>query len=78
MRTPQRQGRSNEHISFTFSRSSRGAGAPHRRGNLSLLFGARGGPLNLRLADDEKAVLEMIRYRRGAANKVKGLLGKSG
>ncbi|MDR3797992.1 MAG: hypothetical protein P4K93_07555 [Terracidiphilus sp.] len=36
----------------------------------SLLFGGRGGPLNLRLADDEKAVLEMIRYRRGAAKSI--------
>jgi hypothetical protein len=36
----------------------------------SLLFGFRGGPLNLRLADDEKAVLEMIRYHRGSTNAV--------
>lgn len=35
-----------------------------------LIYGQQGGPLGLRLADDEKAVLEMIRYRRGAANAV--------
>lgn len=36
----------------------------------SLLYGRAGGPLNLCLADDEKAVLEMIRFHRGLANPV--------
>jgi hypothetical protein len=35
---------------------------------LWLLCGKPGGPLNLTLSDDEKAVLAAIRYSRGAAN----------
>jgi hypothetical protein len=35
---------------------------------LMLLMGKPGGPLNLTLSDDEKAVLTAIRYSRGAAN----------
>lgn len=35
-----------------------------------LLIGHSGGPLGLRLADDEKAVLGMIRYRRGMASAI--------
>lgn len=37
----------------------------------NLLYGAGGGPLGLCLADDERAVLGMIRYRRGAASAIK-------
>lgn len=38
---------------------------------LALLSGRSGGPLGLRLSDDERAVLTMIRYRRGADNAIK-------
>jgi hypothetical protein len=37
---------------------------------LCLLVGRAGGPLGLTLGQDEKAVLEMIRYRRGAKNAI--------
>lgn len=36
----------------------------------SLLYGNAGGPLHLRLSDDERRVLRAIRYRRGAANAI--------
>ena len=38
---------------------------------LNLLTGIPGGPLSLRLTDDERQVLAMIRYRRGASNAIK-------
>jgi hypothetical protein len=37
---------------------------------LRLLMGERGGPFSLPLRDEEKMVLEHIRYRRGLANAV--------
>jgi hypothetical protein len=37
---------------------------------LSLLVGRAGGPLNLTLGDDEKTVLSMIRYHRGAKSAI--------
>lgn len=38
---------------------------------LQLLSGTHGGPMGLRMSDDERAVLTMIRYRRGSANAIK-------
>jgi hypothetical protein len=38
---------------------------------LNLLTGIAGGPLGLRLTDDEREVLTMIRYHRGAASAIK-------
>lgn len=37
---------------------------------LALLTGKPGGPLNLTLSDDEKRVLALLRYRRGAARGI--------
>jgi hypothetical protein len=37
---------------------------------LSLIVGRPGGPLGLTLGEDEKAVLQLIRFRRGAANAI--------
>jgi hypothetical protein len=37
---------------------------------LSLLIGRAGGPLGLTLGQDEKAVLEMIRFRRGSKSAI--------
>jgi hypothetical protein len=35
-----------------------------------LLYGTRGGPFGLAMGDDEKRVLRLVRYRRGAKNAI--------